>query len=484
MENHNQKIVSNLLWRFAERFGAQIISFIVSIVLARLLVPEDYGVIALVNIFIVVLQVFVDSGMGNALIQRSRADDTDFSTVFFFNMATCILIYAGLFVAAPAIARFYDNLSMIPVIRVVGLTLVVSGLKNVQQAYVSKNMLFKKFFFSTLGGTLASAVVGVYLAYRGAGVWALVAQHLTNLCMDTVILWFTVRWRPKLLFSWRRFKVLFSFGWKLLVSGLIDTIYTNLRSLIIGKKYSSADLAFYNKGEQLPSLVVLNINASIGSVLFSALAQEQDDIQALKEHVRRAIGISSYLMWPMMVGLGVCAEPLVRLLLTDKWLPCVPYLQIACFTYGLMPIHTSNLQAITALGRSDVFLKLEMIKKVIGLAALLISAQFGVMAIAISAIVTGIISTFINAWPNRKLLNYSYAEQLRDMLPSFLLACVMGLVVYQVLHLGLSPLATLAIQIPVGVAVYWIGSQVLHLQNYRYILDFIKPAVAKIHKAK
>ncbi len=301
MESQNQKIVSNLLWRFAERFGAQIISFIVSIVLARLVAPEDYGVIALINIFIVVLQVFVDSGMGNALIQRSRADDTDFSTVFFFNMATCILIYAALFAAAPWIARFYDDLSMIPVIRVVGLTLVVSGLKNVQQAYVCKNMLFKKFFFSTLGGTIASAVVGIYLAYQGAGVWALVAQHLTNLCMDTLILWFTVKWRPKLLFSWRRFKVLFSFGWKLLVSGLIDTVYTNLRSLIIGKKYSSTDLAFYNKGDQLPSLVVTNINTSIGSVLFPALAQEQDDPKALKEHVRRAIRVSSYLMWPMMV---------------------------------------------------------------------------------------------------------------------------------------------------------------------------------------
>lgn len=470
----SKTLLSNLAWRFAERFGAQIITFVVSIVLARLLLPEDYGVIALVNVFIVVLQVFVDSGMGNALIQKPNADNTDFSTVFFFNMAMCIVIYAALFLMAPLIADFYQIPSMTVVIRVLGLTLIISGVKNVQQAYVSKNMLFKKFFFATIGGTLVSAAVGIYLACRGAGVWALVTQHLTNLCLDTVILWFTVKWRPNLVFSFRRFRMLFSFGWKLLVSSLLGTIYNNLRNLMIGKQYSSADLAYYTKGEQFPSLIVNNINSSIGSVLFPALASEQNDQQAVKKHVRRAIQISSYLMWPAMVGLGVCAEPLVRLLLTDKWLMCVPYLQIACFIYGLMPIHTANLQAVTAMGRSDLFLKMEIQKKTMGLVVLLIAMHYGVMAIAVSAIFTNAISTLINAWPNRKLLNYSYTEQLGDMMPSFLLASAMGLIVLQVERLNLAPAMGLLIQIPLGIVVYWLGSKALKLEPYQYILKFVK----------
>lgn len=256
-----------MIWRFLERCGAQGVTFLVSIVLARLLDPSVYGTVALVTVFTAILQVFVDSGMGNALIQKKDADDLDFSSVFYFNLSACILLYVGMFFAAPLIASFYNMPDLTPVVRVLSLTLIISGVKNVQKAYVSRNLLFKKFFFATLGGTIGAAVIGIWMAWKGYGVWALVAQHLFNATLDTIILWVTVKWRPKRVFSLERLKGLFSYGWKLLVSALLDTGYNNLRSLIIGKLYTSADLAFFNRGKQFPNLVVTNINTSIDSVL-------------------------------------------------------------------------------------------------------------------------------------------------------------------------------------------------------------------------
>ena len=259
----NDKIITNMIWRFAERCGAQGVAFIVSLVLARILEPRMYGIIALVTVFTSILSVFIDSGFGNALIQKKDADDIDFSSVFFFNITICSILYMIMFISAPYIALFYKDNQLTPVIRVLSLTLIISGVKNIQQAYVSKTMQFKRFFFSTLGGTLGAAVLGIVLAYKGYGVWALVAQHLFNSTIDTIILWITVKWRPKVVFSWHRLKALLSYGWKFLASSLINTIYQKIRSLIVGRHYSSADLAFLNKGDQFPSLLINNINSSI-----------------------------------------------------------------------------------------------------------------------------------------------------------------------------------------------------------------------------
>lgn len=385
MENElKKKTVSSLLWRFLERCGAQGVTFLVTIVLARLLVPEVYGLMALVTVFTAILQVFVDSGMGNALIQKKDADDLDFSSVFFFNLVMCIALYILLFFCAPVIAAFYHNPELISVIRVLGITLLISGVKNVQQAYVSRKLQFKRFFFATLGGTIGAAVIGITLAYMGFGIWALVSQNLFNTMIDTLILWFTVRWRPKLLFSFERLKGLLRYGWKLLVSSLLNTFYLNLRTLIIGKLYMPADLAYYEKGQSFPTLIVSNINASIDSVLLPTMSGVQDSRESVKAITRRAIVTSSYLMWPMMVGLAVVAKPLVVLLLTEKWLEAVPFLQISCFALGLEPLQTANLNAIKAMGRSDIYLKLEIIKKSISILILLLSMHFGVKAIAVS----------------------------------------------------------------------------------------------------
>ena len=475
----NENVVKGFIWRFAERCGAQLVSFIVSIVLARLLVPEDYGTIALVTVFTVILQVFVDSGLGTALIQKKDADDLDFSSVFYFNFVVCLVLYAGMFMAAPYIAKFYDDISLTPVIRVLSLTIVISGVKGIQQAYVSRNMLFKKFFFSTIGGTIFSAFLGIGMAYIGFGVWALVAQQLSNTMIDTLILWITVKWRPKKMFSWQRLKELLAFGWKLLVSALLDTGYNNLRNLIIGKMYSPTDLAFYNQGDKFPKIIITNINKSIDSVLLPTMSNSQDDRERIKQMTRRAIKTSTYVMAPLMMGLAFCAEPIVSLILTDKWLPCVPFLRIFCITYMFWPVHTANLNAINAMGRSDWFLKLEIIKKVVGLTILLSTMWFGVMAMAYSLLLGSVLSQIINSWPNKKMLNYGYLEQVRDFAPGILLAVIMGICVYFIGYISLSVIFKLIIQIVSGALIYIAGSAILNLEEFQYLLGMIKSFMKK-----
>lgn len=481
-EIDKRSVIGNFIWRLAERCGAQIVTFIVSIVLARLLEPTAYGTVALVTVFTTILQVFVDSGLGVALIQKKDADDLDFSTVFYFNFGVCIILYIGMFLAAPLIADFYNEPTLTPIVRVISLTIVVSGIKGIQQAYISRNMLFKRFFFSTIGGTCVSAIVGIVMAYMGFGVWALVFQQLSNTIVDTCILWLTVKWRPKKMFSWSRLHVLFSFGWKLLCSSLIDTFYVNIRSLIIGKMYSSADLAFYNQGEKFPKMIVTNINSSIDSVLLPTMSSAQDDRNRVKSMTRRAIKTSTYVMAPLMLGLAFCAEPIVLLILTEKWLPCVPFLQIFCATYMFYPINTANLNAINSLGRSDLFLKLEIVKKIAGIVILLCTMWFGVMAMAYSMLLVSFLSQVINSWPNRILLNYSYVDQLRDILPSILLALIMGVIVY---FIGLLPLPLelrLMIQILSGGCVYVILSFLLHLESFVYLLNIGKNLLKRKNK--
>ena len=472
-------VISNLVWRFAERCGAQLVSFIVSIVLARILAPEDYGTIALVTVFTAILQVFVDSGLGTALIQKKDADERDFSSVFYFNFVVCLILYLGMFAAAPFIADFYGDVTLVPVIRILSLTIVISGVKGIQQAYVSRNMLFKRFFFSTIGGTIFSAVLGIAMAYAGFGIWALVAQQLSNTFIDTLILWITVRWRPTKSFSWTRLKYLLSFGWKLLVSSLLDTAYNNLRNLIIGKMYSSSDLAFYNQGDKFPKVIVTNINASIDSVLLPTMSSAQDDKERVKQMTRRAIKTSTYVMAPLMMGLAFCAEPIVSLVLTDKWLPCVPFLRIFCITYMFWPVHTANLNAINAMGRSDWFLRLEIIKKIMGMTILLSTMWFGVMAMAYSLLLSSVLSQIINSWPNRKLLGYGYLEQVRDFAPGILLAVIMGICVYFISFLHLSTVVTLLIQFIGGAAIYIGVSAILKLEEFEYLLGMVKSFLKK-----
>ncbi|MBS6764915.1 MAG: lipopolysaccharide biosynthesis protein [Clostridium sp.] len=476
----NYNVFSNFIWRFLERFGAKGVEFIVSILLARLLAPDVYGTIALVTVFTTILNVFVDSGFGNALIQKKDADELDFSSVFYFNIVICSLLYIGMFFAAPLIAQFYDMPDLTPVVRVLSLTLIISGVKNIQQAYVSKNMLFKRFFFATLGGTLAAAIVGIAMAYVGLGVWALVAQQLVNATIDTVILWITVKWRPKAKFSFQRLCTLLNYGWKLLASSLLDTVYKNVRQLVIGKFYSAEDLAFYNQGNKYPNLLTSNINSSIDSVLLPVMSKEQDDVNRVRSMTRRSIQTSIFIMAPIMCGMCATASKLISIVLTDKWLPCVPFFQVFCITYIFYPVHTANLNAIKALGRSDVYLKLEIVKKIEGAVILLATVWFGPFVMAASGLITTWISQMINAWPNKRLLNYSYKQQLFDFMPSLLLAGAMGVIVFYCgMFLPFSNIINLVIQVAIGVIIYIGGASLFKMDIFIYIKGIVKRLFVK-----
>ncbi|WKY46928.1 lipopolysaccharide biosynthesis protein [Eubacteriaceae bacterium ES3] len=464
------KVITSLFWKLMERGGTQGIQFIVQIVLARLLLPEEYGVLAILLVFIALANVFVQYGFNTSLIQKKDADETDFSTVFYSSLVVAGVIYIILFFTVPVIADFYENEMIIPLMRVLSLTLFIGALNSIQNAIVARNLEFKKLFYSSLGAIIISGVVGIFMAYRGLGIWALVFQQLSNQVTIALILWFTVKWRPRLLFSFESLKSLFSFGWKLLLSALINTFYTNIYTFVIGKLYSPEMLGYFNRGQQFPQLVVKNVNGSIQSVMFPAMASQQENRERLKGMARRSIVTSSFLVFPMMVGMAIIAEPMVKVLLTDKWLPSVPFLQIACASLALVPIHTANLQAINALGRSDIFLKLEIIKTVVDGLLLVIALFFGIYAIAWAMVVSSLIASFINAYPNLKLLNYSYKEQLKDILPSLLLSMIMGAGIYVFSFLGLSPLITIIVQVSAGIIIYFGLAKIMKLESFTYLI--------------
>lgn len=479
MSTIKSEVASGLVWKFGERILSQGVSFVLSLVLARLLMPEEYGTVALVMVFINLANVFITSGLGDSLIQKKDADEKDFSTMFYCSMAMSIVLYIIMFISAPLIANFYDNPSLTSIIRVLSIQIPLGGVKTIQHAYVIKRMMFKKFFFSTLGGTLFSGVVGIVLAYHDAGVWAIVVQYLTNSTIDMIVLFITVNWRPHVYFDLKVAKELFSYGWKLTVAQFLNTAYGNIRNLFIGKLYTESELAFYNKGDQFPNLIINNIDNSINTVLFPAMSQENEDKQRLKMITRRAMKLSAYLTFPIMVGLIAVSEPLIRILLTDKWLPCVPYLCISCVYWMFQPCQTANVQVIKALGRSDLYLKLEVAKKVFGIVILLASLKFGVLAIALSNVILAVFSAILNIFPNKELINYGYREQIRDLLPALLLSIVMGAIVKLEEQLHLNDLLLIVIQGCTGVFVYVALSAITHNDSYNYLLNFAREKFGK-----
>lgn len=472
--NLKASVLSSLFWKFLERGGVSGVQLIVQIILARLLLPSDYGIIALIVVFISISQVFIQSGLGTALVQKKNVTNADYSSVFFLGLGIALVFYCILFLGGPFIAAFYNQPLITPVLRVLGLTLFFGAVNTIQNAIVAREFLFKRLFVSSLGAVLLSGVVGISMAYSGYGVWALVGQQLTSIMALCLIMWFTVKWRPKLLFSIIRVKELFSFGWKLLASGLLDVTYTNLSSLIIGRLYPAEMLGYYTKGREFPSLLMSNIDSSIQAVMLPAYAKNQDKRPLVKQIMRRALVTSSFVVFPLMAGLAAIAEPLIELLLTEKWLMCVPFLQIFCAVYALWPIHTSNLQAINALGRSDIFLRLEIIKKFFGLSVLAVTVPIGIYAMALGMVATGIVATLINAYPNKLLLDYSFTEQWRDLMPALILSLIMGGAAYSVLFLRLSSWETLLLQIGIGVVVYFGLAWMLGLEALTYMMNTVK----------
>ncbi|MCQ2570882.1 MAG: lipopolysaccharide biosynthesis protein [Candidatus Saccharibacteria bacterium] len=480
-KNLKQRTISGLFWRFGERITAQLISFVVSIVLARLLLPEQYGTIACVTIFITLANVFVSSGLGASLVQKKDSDELDFSTMFWASFVSSVVLYLILFFTAPLISAIYHDDLLTPVLRVMGLKLPIAAFSTIQQAYVAKKMIFKKFFFSTLFGTLVSAVVGIVMALNGFGVWALVAQYLTNSFIDTFVLFITIDWRPKMLFSKLRFKKLFGFGWKIMASSFIGTLFDQLRGLIIGVRFSSADLAYNNKGEQIPTIVGNNLNVAFDSVLFSSISKLQHDKKAVKNALRRATKISTYLLCPLLLGIASSGESIIRVLLTDKWLACVPFLQIVCFQQVFSILNTVNMQAIKAVGRSDIILKLEFIKKPIYLAMIVGAIFFGPLAICAANAVYGVVALFINTRHNKKLFGYTLKEQVGDSFGYIALSLIMAVAVYFIGKAPINMYVLLAIQILAGAIIYLFLSVVFRAEP---LYGFKKGAKAFINSRR
>jgi len=473
-----QKTISGALWKFCERVLGQLMSFIVSIILARLLLPDDYGLIALVFVFTTLCDKLLICGFATSLIQKKDSDDIDFSSVLIFSLVAALVLYALLFLSAPLIADFYSNFDrelLISVLRVTGVGLFVMAFSSVQHAYVSKQMLFRRNFWSALGGTVISGIVGILMAYRGYGVWSLVAQNLLATIFDCIILLFIVKWHPRLTFSFQRLRVLFSFGWKIFVSSIIKMLYNDLRSLIIGKVYTPTQLAFYNRGQSLPQLLDSNVTGTIDSVLFPAYSKLQDDNLALMRAMRRVVKSSCYALMPLLAIMAALAEPIVRVLLTDKWLPCVPFMQILCLSFMFSPVETENLQSIKALGRSDIVLKLEVAKRTIGVILLISSVPFGLEAIAWSMCIGNIIAALLNASPNKKLLGYSFLSQVIDILPSILMSAVVFIAAWGCVKLlpNSNPWIQLLLGSSIGLLFYLVSSIVFKVDSFLYIVSVL-----------
>lgn len=473
-EKNDVTVVKNLFWKLAEKWGIQIASLIVSVILSRLLDPKDFGEVSLAMVFVNVFSIFVDLGLGSSLIQKKDADDLDFSTVFITNIVICLLLYSLLFVSAPLFASFYNVDKLTNIIRVSGLVIIISALKNVQHSYIAKQMMFRKFFFASLGGTIVASIVGVVLAFTGFGVWSLIIMDVTDCLVDTIIIWFSIKWRPKFMFSFNRLKSLFNFSIKLSLSSIIDTVYNKLQQLVLGKYYSTEDLAYYDKGENIPLKLTTSIDGAINTVLFSVLSKEQSDKERVKSITKKAITTNIYILTPVLFGIAAVADSMISVLFTDKWLFCIPYIRIFCIKHVFRPIHTVNLNAIKSIGRSDIFLKLEIYKKIIGLIVLVVTATISPMAMAYGTLLMCFVSQLINSYPNKKLIDYGYFEQIKDIAPFMVLGVVMALAVYSVQLMRLSALFTLIIQIFIGAIIYIGCSYVFKFGPFFYILDLIK----------
>ncbi len=475
-----------LIWKLLERFGVQGVQFVLGLVLACILDPAHYGVLTIMVIFTTLANVFIQNGFNTALIQNKDVKEEDYSSVLWVSLGIAGVMYGIIFVFAPIIGTFYEMPELVSPLRVLALMLFPGAINSVQLAKVSREMDFKKVFISNIGAIAISGIAGIIIALNGGGLWALVAQTMLNVFIASIVMMFTARFKLYFRVDLKRIKVLFAFGWKLLVSGLIDTLYQDLQSLVIGKKYSSATLGFFNRGKQFPQFLMNSINGAVQSVMLPAMSEKQDDKLQLKEMVRNSISISSFIIFPMMAGLAGVAEPLIKLLLPDKWLPCVPYLQIYCISFAFYPVHSCNLQAINAIGRSDLFLKLEIIKKSYGLIALVIAVFCfdSPAAIALTSVITGFLSFLVNAYPNKKLIDYSYLEQLRDICPSLVMSVLMCSLVLLLGMLKINTILLLLLQVSAGVVFYLLSAELFKISPYVNLKSIVISNLKTMHKMK
>lgn len=473
-DNLKAKTVNGVIWSSIDRFTTQGIQFVFSILIARLLLPSDYGVVAMLGIFMAVSQCFIDSGFGTALVRKLDRTEVDFSTVFYFNNIVAVLFYALLWLASPYIAAFYDLPLLEDVTKVVGLNLIIGTLGGIQNAKLSIAIDFKTRAKISVITTIFTGVVGLYLAYRGYGVWALVFQGLSSNILRTLLLWVYVKWRPQWVFSWKSFREMFSFGSKMLASGLLDTIYNNIYTIVIGKCFNSAALGVYSRADGLAQFPSSNITGVLQAVTFPVLSSIQNDEERLAVGYKKLLRLSAFVIFPAMVGLAAVADPFIRLALTDKWEGAIRFLQIICFSMMWYPIHAINLNLLTATGRSDYFLKLEVIKKVQGVIVLAVTVPMGLVAMCYGRVVSSLISLVWNTYYTKKIIGYGYAQQMKDLMHILLHSLVMGAITYGVVGILPNLWLKLIVGISAGAVYYIAGAYLMKFEEFDELLKILK----------
>lgn len=449
------KTVKGTIWSTLERFSVQGIQFVVMILMARILTPADYGLVGMLAIFIAVSQSLVDSGFSQALIRKQDRSEIDNSTVFFFNIAVGVVMYFTLFFAAPLISRFYNEPILIPITRAIGLSVVFNSLVVVQRALLTVRLDFKTQAKASFVGAILSGAIGISMAYTGCGVWAIVWQQLSNLAIVTVLLWILSRWKPMLAYSWESFKELFNFGSKLLVSGLLDTVFRNLYLIVIGKFFRASDLGYYTRAHQFTDFASSNITGIFQRVAFPVLSTIQDDDKRLANVYRRLLRTSSFIILPLMMGLAAVAKPLVLSILTKEWLFSAILIPLLCFSQMWYPVHAINLSLLQVKGRSDLFLKLEIVKKLITVIILCITLPLGLIPMCIGMIVHSVISLVINTHYTGKLIHLGFFSQMRDLLPIFILSLTMGVTVHvTVTFIPMASWLGLSVGVMEGIMIY------------------------------
>lgn len=474
-----RKTIAGAFWQLGQKFTTQLVGFVVSVVLARLLSPDDFGIVAMTSIFLTIAGVFADSGLGTSLVQKKDIDHLDNNTVFFFGLGLSSLLYVVLFFCAPLIAKLYDTPQLTSLVRVLGLSLFLSSISSVQSSLISRRLDFQKFFYVSLVSTIVSALVGLTMALKGCGVWALVGQGLTRSFVSVITMNRIVRWVPRLEFSFERLKALYAFGLNYMGTTLIGTFFNELRGFLIGVKYQPADLAYYNRGESIPRLINDNITGTISGVLFPAISRLQDDKRAVKTSIRRSMMTSTFLVAPLMFLLLATAGNVIELLYTEKWAMAIPFMQVVSLNYLFSIVGSANLQAMNAIGRSDITLKLEFIKKPVYLGMLLYTMTISPLAMAIGNAVYALYGATVNALPNKKLIGYSYMEQLKDILPQIAIAALSGCIVYAMGKLQINLIILLILQYLAGIGLYAVTSKILHLECYRYFIVTVKDFIKK-----
>ena len=483
-QNIKHKAISSAFWKFMERIGAQAVSLIVSIILARLLTPDDYSVVSIVTIFFVFADALISGGLNSALIQKRDADDEDYSTVLYISVIISIVIYVVLFFLAPIIAKIYKHPILVKVIRIMALSLPVTAVKSIWCARISSSLKFKGFFIATFISTIISAVIGIALAYYGAGPWALVAQQMSNTVISTIILMFTIELHIIPRISYAKFKTLFNYGWKVLVSSIIGRVYMETIPIVVGFKYSTADLAYYTKGRSFPDLITTASTSTFSAVLFSTLSKFQDSKERLLYGTRLFIRITSFLAMPMMLGLFAVADNFVIVLLTEKWLPIVPYIKIFCISSMFEMVHVGNCETIKAMGRSDIYLIMEIIKKsgyFITIALFLIFSN-SPQSIALAFIVCTVIALVVNSIPNMRLIDYKITQQIMDLLPNLITSVMMCVAVYFIGMIDINKTLLLIVQVVLGIVIYFVLNLLTRNSSLTYILGFVKSLLKKKEK--